>query len=63
MNNPICLGVSIWEISKIAMYECMYDYETPKYDLKRAKLCYMDTDSFIFHINTEYLYKYIATKL
>ena len=39
------------------------NYETPKYDLKRAKLCYMDTDSFIFHINTEYLYKYIATKL
>ena len=28
------------------MYEFWYDYVKAKYD-KKAKLCYMDTDSFI----------------
>ena len=31
----------------------------PKYD-DNVKLCYMDTDSFIMHIKTEYFYKDIA---
>ena len=34
------------------MYEFWYDYIKPKYG-KRAKLYYMDTDSFITHIKTE----------
>ena len=33
------------------MYEFWYDYIKPKYD-KKAKICYMDTDSCIFHIET-----------
>ena len=31
----------------------------PKY-CKKAKLCYMDTDSFIIYIKTKYFYKDIA---
>ena len=31
MNNPIYLGLSILEISKIVMYEFWYDYVIPKY--------------------------------
>ena len=31
------------------MYKFFYDYVKPKYDDK-AKLCYMDGDSFIVHI-------------
>ena len=31
----------------------------PKYD-HNVKLCYMDTDSFIMHINTEDFYKDIT---
>ena len=46
MNKPVCLGLSILELSKISMYEFWYDYIKPKYD-KKVKLCYMDTDSFI----------------
>ena len=34
------------------MYEFWYDYVKPKYKGK-AKLCYMDTDSFVINIFTE----------
>ena len=34
------------------MYEFWYDYPKPKYN-EDAKLCYMDTDSFVIHIFTE----------
>ena len=59
MNNPIYLGLSILEISKILMYEFWYDYMKPKYG-DNVKLCYMDTDSFIIYIKTEDFYKVIA---
>ena len=49
MNKPIYLGLSILEISKILMYEFWYDFMKPKYN-DNAKLCHMDTDSFIMHI-------------
>ena len=51
MNKPIYLGLSIFEISKILMYEFWYDYMKPKYD-NNVKLCYTDTDSFIMNIKT-----------
>ena len=41
------------------MYEFWYDYVKPKYD-EKANLCYMNTDSFIVHIETDYIYKSIA---
>ena len=59
MNRPIYLGLSIFEISKILMYEFWYDYMKPKYG-DNVKLCYMDTDSFIMNIKTEDFYKDIA---
>ena len=46
MNKPVYLVLSILEISKIVVYEFWYDYVKQKYQ-KKAKLCYMDTDSFI----------------
>ena len=59
MNKPIYLGLSILDISKILMYEFWYDYMKPKYGNK-VKLCYMDTDSFVMNIKTNYFYKDIA---
>ena len=59
MNKPIYLGMSILDISKTLMYEFSYDYIEPKYQDK-AKLCYMDTDSFVIHIKTEDFYEDIA---
>ena len=59
MNKPIYLGQAILDISKTLMYEFWYDYIKPKYG-DQARLCYMDTDSFIMHIKTEDFYKDIA---
>ena len=59
MNKPIYLGLSILEVSKILMYELWYDYSKPKYQ-KNAKLCHMDTDSFIIYIKTKNVYEDIS---
>ena len=60
MNKPIYLGLSILEISKTLMYEFWYDYMRPKYN-NYAKLCYIDTDSFVMNIKTNDFYKDIAS--
>ena len=52
INKPLYLGISILDISKTLMYEFWYDYVKPKYN-EKAKLCYMDTDSFVISIFTE----------
>ena len=52
MNKPLYLGMSILDISKTLMYEFWYEYVKPKYSDK-AKLCYMDTDSFVINIFIE----------
>ena len=59
MSKPVCIGLSILEISKTLIYEFWYDYIKPKYQ-DNAKLCYMDTDSFIIRIKTEDWYKDFA---
>ena len=58
MNKLMYLGMSILDISKTLMYEFWYDYIKSKYQDK-AKLCYMDTGSFI-HVKTEDFYEGIA---
>ena len=58
MNKPIYLGKQ-YQCSKTLMYEFQYDCIKPKFGDK-ARLCYMDTDSFIMHIKTEDFYKDIA---
>ena len=59
MNKPIYLGLSILDISKISMYELWYGYVKIKYQDK-ARLCYMDTDSFVVNIKTKDFYKDIS---
>ena len=62
MNKPIYLGMPILDISKIRMYEFWYDYLKPKYK-QNLQLCYMDTDTFIFNVKTEYWYKDISNDI
>ena len=50
INKPVYLGQAILDISKTLMYEFWYDYIKPKHPQK-ARLCYMNTGSFIIHIN------------
>ena len=55
LNKSVYLGQAILDLSKLVMYEFHYDYMVPKYG-DRQKLCYNDTDSFIYHIKTEDFY-------
>ena len=59
INKYVHLGLSILELSKKLMHEFQHDYVKPKYG-EQAKLCYMDTDSFIVYIKTDDIYKGIA---
>ena len=45
INKPVYLGQAILDLSKTLMYEFYYKYPKPMHNVK---LCYMDTDSFIF---------------
>ena len=59
MNKFVYLGLSILEISETLMYDIWYDFTKPKYQNK-AKLCYIDTDSFIVHVKAKDIYEEIA---
>ena len=59
MNKTVYLTLSILEMSKTLMYNFWYDYIKPKYQ-QNAKLCYMDTDSFVIHTKTKDGYEDIA---
>ena len=59
MNEPVHLGLSILDLRKTVMYEFWYDYVKPKYG-ENAKLCYMNTDSFIVHVKADGICKDIA---
>ena len=61
-NKPVYIDLSILDLkdlSKTVMYEFWSDYIKPKYG-KNAKLCYMDTDSFIVYVKTDDIYKGIV---
>jgi len=60
MDKPVYLGFCILDLSKTVMYEFQYDYIKPKYG-GSAKLMYMDTDSFVYYIKTEDVYKDISS--
>ena len=59
MNKPACLGLSISDVNKILRYELWYDYLKTKYS-EKVELRYMDTVSFIAHIETEDIHEDIA---
>ena len=59
MNKPVYLGQAILDLSKTLMHEFHCDYMRPRYGSK-VKLCYMDTDSFVYEIETKYFYRKVA---
>ena len=56
MNKLVYLGQAILDLSKTVMYEFHYDYIKQKYNSNRLQLCYMDTDSLVYHIKTNDFY-------
>ena len=58
-NKPVYLEQAILDLSKTLMYEFHYDCMRPRYGSK-VKLCYMDTDSFVYEIESEDFYWDIA---
>jgi len=56
------LGFAVLDLSKWKMYDFHYQYMKPKFQ-EKLFLNYMDTDSFIHTIKTEYFYKDIRNDL
>jgi hypothetical protein len=61
LNKPIIVGASVLGLSKLLMYRFWYGYVKERYGDK-AQLGYMDTDSFIFQVETEDIYKDMAER-
>ena len=64
MNKPVYLASSIFEISKLVIYDfnLWYDYVKPNYK-EKTKLCYTDTDSFIAQVKPKDIRKTLQKML
>ena len=56
MNKPIIVGEAILDKGKELMYSFYYEYLKPKFK-DNLQLLYMDTDSFVFEIETDDFFK------
>lgn len=56
LDKPIYIGFTVLELSKSHMYDLHYSLFRRVYG-DRLKMCYTDTDSFIYHIETTDFYK------
>lgn len=45
MNNPVYVDFFVPKLSKIVMYEFLFDYVKPDHG-EKVNLCYMNTSSF-----------------
>ena len=56
LNRPIYVGMTILELSKLFMYDYNYNYMLQNM-IKNIKLMFTDTDSLLYEIKTEDVYK------
>ena len=59
MNKPFYIDWSVLEISKVVMYEFLYDFVKLKYEEKTI-LCYTNTENFTVYIKTGDIYLHTA---
>ena len=57
--KPIYVGFAVLDLSKQLLYEFHYDVVKAQYG-ERATLCYTDTDSLLYHIETDDIYEDIT---
>ena len=55
LNKPIYVGFTVLETSKLWMYEFHYDCMLKWFD--NIKLCFTDTDSLLYRIEGQNVYK------
>ncbi|XP_047039598.1 uncharacterized protein LOC124644335 isoform X1 [Helicoverpa zea] len=56
LNKPIYIGFAVLELSKSHMYDFHYSTIKPFYG-NRIQLCYTDTDSLVYKVETNDIYK------
>ena len=56
LNKPVYVGFSVLDLSKLLMYNFHYEHIKKKYLGSRSKLCFTDTDSLLYEIETEDIY-------
>lgn len=59
IDKPMIVGIAILELSKVLMYSFHYEFMLEEYGYEKCKLAYTDTDSFIYCIEDEDVYKFI----
>ena len=59
LNKPAYIGMCILELSKVLMYEFHYDCIKNNYN-NNSRLLFTDTDSLMYEIKTEDVYKDIS---
>ncbi|XP_049872417.1 uncharacterized protein LOC126380040 [Pectinophora gossypiella] len=60
LDKPIYIGFAVLELSKSHMYDFHYSKIKPFYG-NRIKLCYTDTDSFVYNVHTDDIYQDLKT--
>ena len=60
LNKPIYTGQTIFDDSKLMIYEFLYDYCFVKWGVDNVRVCITDTDSLLLEIKTDDLYKDFA---
>ena len=57
MDKPIYLGFTVLELPNLHMFESFDGKLQPYFGQENIQLHYMDTDSFIFGVNTKEIIK------
>ena len=57
LDKPIYIGAAVLDLAKLKMFSFHYDVMKSFYKDDQLSLLYTDTDSFIYNIKTENIYK------
>ena len=60
-SKPTPLGASILDLSRLSLYKFQYEEIVLRYSSDHRKVAYKDTDSLLYQIQTQHLYKDMAS--